>query len=81
VLVGKVKKENKSKSIALRIFFTSPTTFKIIARYPTNRKYRPTKIEIKTAKAREMKKNWPRIDQKAKKEFSKIRGYIFIFYQ
>jgi hypothetical protein len=34
------------------------------------------KKAMKTAKTRETKKNWPRIDQKAKKQFSKIRGYI-----
>jgi hypothetical protein len=34
---------------------------------------------MNTAKPREMKKNWPRIDQKAKKALSKIIGYIFYF--
>lgn len=34
---------------------------------------------MKPAKAREMKKNWPSVSQKAKKEISKIVEYIFFY--
>jgi hypothetical protein len=76
VLVGKVKNA-VNKGISFFEDFTTPTTFKIIAAiYPKNKLYKPVKKATKIAKTRETKKNWPRIDQKAKKEFSKIREYI-----